>query len=195
MSRWLNVGAGALFLTASICAGYASGEIYRYVDAEGGYHAVSDLTKVPPEHRNAALANVARRRGGDSVHVVDFADPPAPETQSPASAAPSSAAQSEDWWRSSSFELQRAVREARSKLLAAQTTAEEDVDSDRLQPPRGARRDRHSGRLGPHDSVDDGTDDPPGIEELQRRLANTDRELTDFYERARMAGISPGWLH
>ena len=194
MSRWLNIGAVAVFLTASLFAGHASGEIYRYVDAEGGHHAVSDLTMVPPEHRNAALADVERRRGGGSVNIVDTEGLPAPETQRSASVAPSSAAQSEDWWRSSSFEFRRAVREAQSELAAAQNAAEDDITSDTLHPLRGARRNRHPGRRGPHYFFEGENDDPPSIEELGRKLANTNRKLANFNERARKAGIPPGWL-
>jgi hypothetical protein len=64
----------AAFWTASM----ASAEIYRWVDEEGEMHLVSELADVPPEHREAAIAN--SKRGGGTVNIIeglDDAPPPA----------------------------------------------------------------------------------------------------------------------
>jgi hypothetical protein len=88
----LIVGIAALGF-AAICttASLAGAEIYRWVDESGQTHLVSDLSKVPPEHREAAIAD--SKRTGGTVNIIEGIDdaaatpkaipPPPPESAPP----------------------------------------------------------------------------------------------------------------
>jgi len=183
--------SAALWLTASS----ASSEIYRYRDAEGEIHAVSDIDMVPPEYREAAVAD-ARNRSGGSLNIVETEAVPAPAPAgSPAAAAPSQPTQSEDWWRSRAIEKRRAVEDAKAALDSSEEAEQDDITSDTLHPVHTAGKQGGAHRPGRRGSVYyDDDDDEPSIEDLQASLDRAERDLSDFSERARKAGVPPGWL-
>jgi hypothetical protein len=193
MSRIVTASL-ALLVSVWLIAPDASAQIYRYKDAEGRVHAVSSLNMVPPEYREAARADTESRRGGGSVNVVEVPKPEAPAATTPAASAPSAPPMNEDWWRSQAIQKQRAVEDARADLEAAQK-AEEDWTGKSLSPTRTAQRRpmRKDRRRRSDDVYIDATDEPT-VEELQTELQRAERDLTDFEERARRAGVPPGWL-
>jgi hypothetical protein len=62
---------GIFALCAMVAA--ADGTIYRWVDDGGETHLVSDMSQVPPQHREAALED-AKKRSGGTVNIIEGLD-------------------------------------------------------------------------------------------------------------------------
>jgi hypothetical protein len=199
MFRSLDSLAVALIAVACFAALDASSEIYRYTDAEGKRHVVSDLGMIPAEYREAAVAD-AKGRSGGSVNLIDTGSPAkAPAAPAAAAATPAptgTPSQNEGWWRSQSREKHLAVEDARTALEAVEQAEEDDITSDTLEPVRVAGSGGHHGRPGPrHDRYyGDDDDEGPSVDDLQGGLARAERDLRDFEEQARTGGVPAGWL-
>ena len=73
----------------SLAAAPASGELYQWVDPQGGVHVTENLLEVPAEQRpRADQAAVGRARHPDSERRVSRVEPPPGAAAAPASAPP-----------------------------------------------------------------------------------------------------------
>jgi hypothetical protein len=211
MSLREKVLYGAALSLAVTMASTAWSEIYRYVDGQGEMHVVSDLSMIPEQYRDQAIERAAGRSGG-SVNIVEGMDAEDPAAPAPASTTPwtagSAATTSTDsaqigghdqfWWRSQAQERQSKIADLTSQLEAAQ--AEEEDFSDQIYSRPGNGRGgaagpghhRGRGRAAALSAVDD--TDEPTVEELEQRVESAERNLSQFEDQARRAGVPPGWL-
>jgi hypothetical protein len=88
-----KLGIAGIWLFATCWAvSVASAQIYRWVDEKDEMHVVSELHDVPPQYREAAIANAKRGRGTLNIIEGPGGEPPppakiaAPETPEPAAA-------------------------------------------------------------------------------------------------------------
>jgi len=176
----------------------ASAEMYRWVDASGDVHIVSDLYDVPAEYQDAALAE-AKTRSGGSLNIGNGHGEGAAPAQAPAAAEPVPAAAAEMpqpgghdevWWRTKSQEMHRKAEDARSAYDAEH--AEDEDDAGKIYATGGHRGKR--GRRGVAAAALSGNDYGPSVEELKGEAERAERDLVDFEEQARRAGVPPGWL-
>jgi type IV secretory pathway VirB10-like protein len=78
MYRPILGAAGIWLFAACWAASAASAEIYRWVDEKGEMHIVSELHQVPPQYREAAIADTKRGRGTLNIIEGPGAEPPPP---------------------------------------------------------------------------------------------------------------------
>jgi hypothetical protein len=195
-------------------ASTASAEIYRYADEKGEMHAVSDLSLVPQQYRDAAIADAQQRSGG-SLNIEGGEGSEAPAAKAPAAAVPQAAAPepalSPDsagigghdrlWWQTQALERQKKVDSLKSQLELAQTNESEYANQIYRKPgaARAGKPGAHPGRRR-HPAAraaaldDDDETYIPSIEELERSVAEAERDLEGFHDQARTAGVPPGWL-
>lgn len=185
--RFLHI---SLLLAAFGLPAAATAEIYRWVDSQGREHFTTDLDQVPRSQR-AAVKNAADSR--PTVNRADSQPVAAPRrAANPRRARPRSTAAppgseridgwSEDQWRERAGELGTEV-----EILEKRVEELEDQGADNL--PASARRSnltyrtysryRERYRLWEKTNGD-----------LQRAQARLER----FEDRARRAGVPPGWL-
>ena len=95
--------------------------------------------------------------------------------------------------------LERSAEVSRADYEAAVEQADGDVVVGRI-PGTGtrnavnSRRRIHRNRAPRLAAMDSEDSDDLTLEELERRADASDRELEDFHEQARRAGVPPGWL-
>lgn len=195
MPRFLALAAASLvcfYLTAS----GASSEIYRWVDESGHQHLTNQLSEVPPEYRDQALADAQSRKGGGSVSHFDEDDAALSSSTAPEEPIPAAANGSvtrgghdEDWWRAQSMERQRQIEQAESALEIARE--EEENTSDIYFAPGAKRGPRRPARAA---ALSGDYEDEPTIAELEAELGRARRDFESFEDRARRADVPPGWL-
>jgi hypothetical protein len=206
MKRSMSGAICALVATCFV-ASTASAEIYRWVDESGHRHLTNELYEVPAQYREAALADL-QREGGSLNVIHEGSAAPAKSARSgassPPAAAPAGGAETfeghdEGWWRSQAMGLERSAEVSRADYEAAVEQADDEVEVGRI-PGTGtrnavnSRRRIHRNRAPRLAAMDSEDSDDLTLEELERRADASDRELEDFHEQARRAGVPPGWL-
>jgi hypothetical protein len=195
----------------------AAAELYRYFDAEGKPHGVSELYLVPEEYREAAIADLERRKSESrgSLNIEEKASPSASADAAPkreaSPAAPRAAAPQTSpavdageigghdafWWRSQAELRRKRLADLESELEAARK--EEENWSSRIyrggngragKPGPGNSRNR--GRAAILSAADD--TDEPSVEELEQAVHDAQMDQNAFEDSARSAGVPPGWL-
>jgi hypothetical protein len=192
----------ALGLAASV----ASAEIYRWTDESGNRHLTNELSEVPPQFRDAAIADLNRE--GGSLNVIGDGGSTSTAAAQPQAAAPAAGAEQESapgghdesWWRSQAMELERNAEAAQEQYEAAAEQAEDEVTVGRIpgsgvRGPDNSRRRVHRNRAPRVAALsdDDGYEEP-SVDALEQRMNQSQRELEDFHDQARRAGVPPGWL-
>jgi len=199
----LRLRAGVPALVVLLVATASSAEIYRYTDASGREQFTTDLTRVPAAQREAAEAEAAGRP--PLSHSGSNASPPPGQLPPPVGPDPSfrwgtapppeAPAKRKPW----QIEEERpgglpesAWRQQHERILSdiawlEQRQAElEASGGDRVPPNRRGRisRQRYARYQAEHEAW------------LQtgRKLTSARRRLDRFEERARKAGVPPGWL-
>jgi hypothetical protein len=208
MSSTNRMLAAAVASLAVTMASTAWSEIYRYVDAQGEMHVVSDLSMIPEQYRDQALESAAERSGG-SVSVIEKTDAEDPAAPAPALTTPQTSSGTSQtaqigghdqfWWRSQAQERESKIADLKGQLEAAQ--AEEEDYSDQIYSRPGNGRGgaaspghhRGRGRAAALSGAYDDTDEPTA-EELEQMVEGAERNLSQFHDQARRAGVPPGWL-
>jgi hypothetical protein len=211
MSHMGMVLAAIVFSAAVSLSSTSSAEIYRYVDSEGELNVVSDLSMIPVQYRDAAIAEEKSRSGG-SLNIVEGLDdaeldaPAAPSAQGqsafPGAATTSTPSQiaghDQLWWQNGARDRQKKVADLEGQLETAK--ADEDDWSNQIYRRPGGRGSHAGKRHGEHHtgaalalSDDDDTYEPTA-EELEAMLNEAEQDLGNFHEQARQAGVPPGWL-
>jgi len=189
----------------------ASAEIYRYDDKDGHRHAVGSLGQVPPEFREAAIADAQTRSGG-TVNVIEVMDssgsaPPAAVVAEPTRSSPAAASATEPtslgghdryWWQSQMQEKQQWIEDLRGQIEFAKEEEENFSDQIYRKPGAGGRDTsrfggRNVGRAALLSAADD-HEEEPSVEQLEGELAEAESDLEQLEDRARRAGVPPGWL-
>lgn len=216
MNRLVYVAAAAA-MTLGLIASDAAADLYRYVDEAGKPHAVSELHMVPGQYRDAAIADLEKRKAehhGSLNISQDAAESPSTDptpNASPTPAAPqavapaaSSTAESNEiggheefWWRSQAELRRKKLAGLQSQLEAAQ--ADDENWSNQIY--RGGSK--HGSKRGPGPghkrgraallSAADDTDEPT-IEELEEAVREAEQDQNEFEHNARSTGVPPGWL-
>jgi hypothetical protein len=173
----------SIFIAMAFGATSASSEIYRYTDANGREQYTTDLSRVPTSQRPAAEAAAAARQ---PVNRAD-PEPAAGGGQLPGAARGRQIEEElpgglpEATWRDRHeriIEQVAALEQQRADLEAA--------GGDRRPPNRRGRisRSRYANYWAKHEAW----------LKAGRDLAKARRRLESFEERARRAGVPPGWL-
>jgi hypothetical protein len=188
----------SIFIAMAFGATSASSEIYRYTDANGREQYTTDLSRVPTSQRPAAEAAAAARQ---PVNRAD-PEPAAGGGQLPGAAwgretpgVPRSAAKPRPWQIEEELPggLPEATWRDRHERIIEQVAALEqqraDLEAaggDRRPPNRRGRisRSRYANYWAKHEAW----------LKAGRDLAKARRRLESFEERARRAGVPPGWL-
>lgn len=182
VAEWVAAG---LLLLAPLAA---RGDIYRWTDPAGAEHFTSDLSQVPAVQREAAR-QAARTRAERALNRAEGPPPPAPPSDllapppparsaphgAPAPAAPGG--HPEPWWREEHAAHAERVERARERVAQL-----EDEGAD-AEPPRMSSS-RYTVSRRRHVAWKRAT----------RELERSERQLEAFEERARRAGVPPGWL-
>lgn len=198
-------------MTLGLIASDAAAELYRYVDEAGKPHAVSELHMVPGEYRDAAIADLEKRKAENhgslnlsqdaSKSPSESATPAAPRAVAPAASTAAGSNEigghEEFWWRSQAELRRKKLAGLQSQLEAAR--ADDENWSNQIyrsggkrggKPGRGPGRDR--GRAALLSAADD--TDEPTIEELEEAVRQAEQDQDDFEDNARSTGVPPGWL-
>ena len=187
----------ASVLVILFSAAGAWSELYRWTDESGERHVTNESWRIPEQYREAALADVKAREGGGSLNHGDEshnASPSAPARAShPASAADTPGViggKSEDGWRSQSLAMQRKIEDAEAALETA-TEEEEDEAGDVYFAPGAGRKARRPMRAA---ALSGDYEEDPTVEQLEAEVERAKSEFEAFEDRARRAGVPPGWL-
>ncbi len=142
---------------------------------------------VSPEERDRLLAELSKKKGRaapDDTGVLSAPPPLAP--QSPADK--KDAAEAEARWRAEARAAREAVEARREELEALRRRAQELEDQLRMLLSSGYDPNVLSSQVEALDSTRN------RIESTQEALRDAQRNLTDLQDRARKAGVMPGWL-
>jgi hypothetical protein len=182
---------GALVALLLGLAAPAAAEIYRWTDEQGNEHFSSNAHDVPPEHRTQAREAGSAAGGHVNRFESSGAPPPArslsttPRTVRPAKLPPPGSARGTTEgtgrtnWQSQAQDLELAIQRAEERLDECEKRRMPDLDN--LRVGRNVHRNRSLGGLGDCDP------ERQRVEEAEQRLA-------DFEDRAREAGVPPGWI-
>jgi hypothetical protein len=189
-----TVALGAVMLGMPMLA---TAELYRYDDENGKRHVANDLNDVPVQFREAAIADLKARGNGDTLNIIEGDDSKAPSKATPS--APSSLSDpaliggyDRYWWKSQMQEKQGRVDELQKQLeikkdgrqeFSDEITGNAGPDAPKVDDSDG----RSFGRAGLRD--DDMT-----VGKLEELLAEAEKDLDEFKERARQTSVPPGWL-
>lgn len=162
----------------------AAAEVYRYVDAEGRVHFTGDLERVPPDQREAAEAGATAR---PPVNRSEAATPDAgaPETERPFSLDPAAreepGGRDEASWRAEHERLRSRVEMLESQLEMLEAQGADHPPGPRRENVSRRNFDRYQGRY-------------EAWQRTRSQLDGARSALERFEERARRAGVPPGWL-
>jgi hypothetical protein len=167
---------GWLFaLLSALLAGPAIGEIYWWIDESGNVQSTSDPSLVPLEHRGR------RDSGQERITIVpEIQAPTAPEPASVDPAGTSGAepervgGKTEPQWRSGYRQLQSDLAGLESRLEHLEANPHQ-----RAKTRRG--RDQLAARWAE-------------TQQVKHDIESTRERLEDYEEKARRAGVPPGWL-
>jgi hypothetical protein len=209
MSQLRVLLSAVAIASLSFSASVASAELYRYVDGDGQMYFVDDFNLVPERYRDEALGDSGDRdeTGGlvKAGQTPTAWESPSAQSSAPAAAAPTPESGSrtkgqhdETWWRLQAEKKKQKLSSLQKQL--ADLTEEEESESLIYSSPgrRGhaaGGRDRGRGRpstgalLAASDDRDYVT-----VEELEAAVQTADSDLEHLHERARRAGVPPGWL-
>jgi len=180
-------GALASLLLLALLAAPAASEIYRWVDAQGGEHFTTRLEEVPPPQREGAQSEAAgRRQLNRTAPAADAASRPAPRLRAERRLwevpEQKPEGRDENWWRGEHLRRVERVAELEAEI----------AELDRLgvtQPPAPRRVSNASSRRW-HRYMSRWRE----RQRSKRALETARRGLARFEERARRAGVPPGWL-
>jgi hypothetical protein len=188
-----HVSVLALLLVALALPGAASAEIYRWVDDQGRDHFTTDLSQVPRAKRTAAKAAAESRPTVNRSEQGAAAAPArrhriAPATRAPYQrSAPAASGETvggmgQEQWRERAGALATDVEhlEKRLEVLEEQGADHMPTSSSRNNVPH-RRYSKYRARYREWESVG-------------RKLDAARGKLERFEERARRAGVPPGWL-
>jgi hypothetical protein len=194
---FIPTGLVALAIALAVAATSASSEIYRYTDANGREQYTTDLSRVPTAQRPAAAADAAARQPVNRADPDATAGEPAqpgavwgreaPGFRTPAKPKPWQIKEErpgglpEATWRDRHDRILAqidALEQLRAELEAA--------GGDRRPPNRRGKisRSRYANYQEKHEAW----------LKTGRDLSRARRRLDSFEERARRAGVPPGWL-
>jgi hypothetical protein len=187
--------AGVLtsFALIALAAPPALAELYRWKDATGKEHFTSDPSQVPAQHRQPAAA--AGQSTGGSLSVIESrpTPPPAPAPsiggapKPPAAAAPAAekiGGDSEAGWRAR-------VSKIRDEIAALEARNDE---CKRNPPGMPGRFDSVKGYVVNQRQLERAEAKADGCQDASSQLGYKRTELERLEERARVAGVPPGWL-
>jgi hypothetical protein len=179
----------ALRIAVLACLGLfalpVAAEVYRWTDPQGKVHYTSDLSRVPPDQREAAQASPREPKSGAVMRIESrpAARPaaPAPAPGNAAAAPPPPAEESyggrtESWWRAEAAKHREAIAR-----LEEQT--EQCTDGEfRWSAGAGGRAYREESA------------EADACGRVQSELQMNQRWLEAFEDKAHRAGVPPGWL-
>jgi hypothetical protein len=207
MQRFGIFLASALLVSGLLHASTASSDVYRYVDDQGHKHAVSDLSMVPEQYRDAARDDAAQRSGGSFNQVESSSSaqstptPAAPRagtgTTQASSGSDAIGGHDQHWWRSQAQAKRNTIDDLKVQLEAAR--AEEKDTSEVYRRPgngpgKAAPGRGHGRRAAVASAAYDDDDEEPSVADLEQGVQNAERDLQQFEDQARQAGVPPGWL-
>lgn len=186
-------------ITIAIGATTASSEIYRYTDANGREQYTTDISRVPTSQRQSAEADAAGRQpvnrtdpepapGAGPAHRPGAAwGYETPRVPTPAKPRPWQIEEElpgglpEASWREQHDRILSQI-----EALEQQRAELEEAGGDRAPPNRRGRisRSRYAQYRAKHEAW----------LKAGRDLKHARRRLDTFEERARRAGVPPGWL-
>lgn len=171
---------------AWLLAAPAAAGIYRWTDAEGREHFTTDLHKVPARYRAAAEAASQQapkghlnRAEGTPVEAVPTMKLGAPAARSEPDERPGGL--DEQTWRS-----------RRKTLVTRIDWLQTTIDACPSGPPRGRNAD--GSRRMKRQHYDRKSTQWEQCSNAKAQLTGAELALRNFDERARRAGVPPGWL-
>jgi hypothetical protein len=218
MDRFHACFAASCLVAIFLWSTHAAADIYRWDDENGARQATNHLEDVPKKYREAAIADLERRKATNNrINIIEpdakgtastprNAGAPAAAPASPQrpSANPMPGGQSEMWWRQTALQLERNVNAAKSALSKAQSSHKEDAGVTIVGRGRGGRGPGAGGpgrpgaraRLGNNDSSSDYTEysHERDLDELEVAVEDAERAYNDFHDQARRADVPNGWL-
>jgi hypothetical protein len=173
----------------------AAAELYRYDDENGKRHIANNLNDVPPQFREAAIADLKARGDGETLSILEGTDAKVP---TPPATAPNATNGSEtgligghdqDWWQAQMLERQAQVDDLQGQVDALKegpTKFSAEI-AGKPRPEGGPEREM---------AQDDkfATQDGPSLGKLESQLAEAESALEQFKEQARQMSVPPGWL-
>ncbi len=177
----------------ALAAPPAFAELYRWKDATGKEHFTSDPSQVPAQHRQPAAA-VGQSSGGN-LSVIESQPTPPPASaaptgraaKTPAAAAPAAekiGGDSEAGWRAR-------VSKIRGEIADLETRHEE---CKRNPPGMPGRFDPVKGYVVNRRQLERAEAKADDCGNASSQLGYKRIELERLEERARVAGVPPGWL-
>ncbi len=170
-------------LALALLAGPAGAEIYRWVDAQGREHFTTRLEDVPPADRERARAEAAGRRSIQRAQPRSGAAPrPRPARKPWQVEEPEPEGRDETWWRDEHASRLDRVRELEARIAELEELGVTQPPAPRHVSNASSRRwHRYRSRWRERQRAES---------DLRSARGSLDR----FEERARRAGVPPGWL-
>ncbi len=194
--------AAALALALALGPGPAAAEIYRYIGDDGGLHFTTDLEQVPSEQREAARSGAAARPPVNRAEAPEPSAAPIPDplpsntpcppgarcTGLPAAPAlPSEPAveryqgRDEASWRDEHDRLRIRVEQLERLIESLEENGADNAPSPWRENVSRRNYERYADRHA-------------AWERAKRDVEVARTALERFEERARRAGVPPGWL-
>ena len=142
---------------------------------------------VSPEERDRLLAELSKKKGRAAPADTGVLSEPQ-QIEAPSAAEKKDPAESEARWRAEARAAREAVEARREELESLKRRAQEIEDQLRTLLSSGYDPNVLSAQVSELDSTRN------RIESAQEALRDAQRNLTDLQDRARKAGVLPGWL-
>lgn len=182
----------------AIAAPFASAEIYRWTDAQGGEHFSMDLNSVPPRYRAAAKASAGQVGKSANINIFTPSEGQSPAAPSvprrgsnPSAKRPSQPTkgdvervegQPESYWRA---KVERYLRQIGT--IETQIEACKDMRAPIKRKPGRSRSENYNRYQRERAAADACRAKKPALTEKHAQLEN-------FLESARRKGVPPGWI-
>jgi Domain of unknown function (DUF4124) len=175
----------ASFVVLGLAPQAASGEVYRWTDAEGKVHFTSDLSQVPARQRDAAEAGARAGKRGSVQRFESSTPAAAAAPAAPAGAVPAAtpAAQEERYGGRNEAEWRALAKKYRDAIERLEPRAEAcEGDEFRWKPGAGRRAYREE------------VAEADACSRMKSELDMNRTWLRNLEESAHRAGAPPGWM-
>lgn len=153
---------------------------------QGARHPVRKLN-VTPEERDRLLAELSKRQGG-SPSDPELLSPDAPKVSEAGAAVREATRGSEERWRAEARAARTAIEAREAEVRELRQRAQQLEDQLRMLLSSGYDPSTLSAQAEALDVTRN------RIDSAERALRDAQRDLADLQDRARRAGVMPGWL-